>query len=164
MIEQGNGAVRALANIAQVVEGAENRAQHAQDEVVQTLRAALEQSEANNRLLSEQCAKLGERVSLLEQTRAQDEKVNQAKQQASEEQFNALKKTVDVLLQRFSKSEEEAAALKKRYDDHVHVVSWGNAISATADTITRAPTHFSGKPDDRSYKRVANGTVGQLIV
>lgn len=147
-------AVRALGNMAQVVEGADNRVQQAQDGVVQRLRSALEQSEANNRLLSEQCAKLGERVSLLEQTRAQDEKVNQAKQQASEQQFNALKKTVDLLLQRSSKSEEEVAALKKRYDDHIHVIAWDNGICGHSDgSVTRAPTRCSGKPDDRSNIR-----------
>ena len=64
-------AVRALGNMAQVVEGAENRVQHAQDEVIQRLRAALEQSEANNRLVSEQNVRLNERNIQLEQKNTQ---------------------------------------------------------------------------------------------
>ena len=132
-------ALQALSNLAQVADAAEGRAQRSNDEVIQRLASALEQSENNNRLLLDQNNRLNGRITQLEQRQAELESARQAEHRASEERFRALTASIQELSRQLStktkETEKNLEILNKRFEGHIpgpcyagHVIPTGGPI------------------------------------
>jgi hypothetical protein len=99
--------------MAQAVEASEDRVQRSSDEVFGTMRAALEQSERNNRIVAERNVQLSERLIALESRNRELEATRQAEKMASDERIAALNEKVEVMMTRLSK-------LERNYSGHTH--------------------------------------------
>jgi predicted RNase H-like nuclease (RuvC/YqgF family) len=157
-LTQGN-AIRALGNLEQAVDASESRLQRANDDVIQRLRSALDQSENNNRLLSDQIARLNTRVTQLEQTRVQLESARQAQHQASEERIRAQNASNDVLKNQFSQQmydmEINLEVLQRQFQAHIHRVNGlcGNCSGPIVPSVETIRSQVIQEKITSGYKR-----------